>query len=1465
MLAAYTHCLGTSETDDLPNRNWQTLSPTASAATLASVVAMKFVITMGDGSDNSGLAPGGALDITYDTQTANSIGLAESTANLGNDSIAWNSIAGAAIGTLNPDELPYPFVSEPRKAGVALATGSINLAKLITGVTSAENALKQPTYNFNVSCLSNGHAVQIFDSTGSPRNPFTVTPGTSLNVEGLPLYSQCTVTEPTDYGETNFPQTGVTVEAEAPSSEGLENVSNPEPAYADTVNRPAIQTATLTNDYENATLTINKTINNGGALDGSGNPIVYKSASFTAVCKLTNGVSTVTTLSATFTLANGGTKSYTVPARSSCTVTETNKENAATTTYALVVNGTPDASGSGTTPAAFALVSGETSAISFTNNYTVGSLDVVKALVGDSTFWAGRSFSLTVTCTNAYTSVSPDYVSTFTLSPTTTLSQEIDNIPTGSNCSLVENGNQFETTSVISPAVTVGTTTPVTLTATNTYSDATLKVSKVIDSSAVDQNNDPDLSTDLFPMSVTCTFPNAAGVATAVWGDGFTASPMTFALAQGASESIAGLPAGASCTVQETDAFDADSTTVTTHNSSGTNAPVNGTSATLTLTADNPSPTNTAVVTNNYGVTSFTVTKQLQGGGATQFAPMATGSYSMGVVCTTPGITGDSWNGTILLPTPGGLLTKTISNLPENSTCAVTENDFAATGADAQTFVDSDGGTNGVVESTSSTPGSVTVVNWYLTGSITVTKQVIEPNGTTFGDANDQFEIDLSCTRDGTPVVIPGGGDRLVTKGDSEQFDDLPSGSACTVQEVNNGGASSSDLLDNSGNIVSDDATSVYSLPVITVNPSDLANDQTQAVPSYTIVNSFDATSLVIEKTVDSSAVDQAGNPITYGPFPVTVTCVFDGTDVYATGYSVGDPMQKNLTNGQSWTLSNLTPGTVCEVNETNNESASSTTMDTVTGADSSTPTATTGTDNTGIQLVQSDASDENLVHITNHYDAGTISLTKDVTGSGASDWGNGPFTINVTCDLTDASHTVVVVWDRNYSVSRGDPAIILSDVASGAACTVTETKTGGANSTTIALNLGDPSDGTSAEFTSPTSSAGTYPIVVTNEFDEATVNVTKARDGAGAADYGTGPFAVSLACTVDIDGTTTDVTIPAGATRELDAADFYAASYTGLPSGADCTATETTTGGANTTTMTVNTATPGTPTDGVTTTLTTDSNTPTGLVIDNTFDTGSVSVTKTIDGDGSMLYGQGPFETTIACTYRVDGTTVPVVYPESATAELTQANGYQATYDDLPAGASCDVTESKTGGATSHEFTTTATAVPVEAAAITPVALTNEFDIGYIKVDNLVTGNDAARHLGDTYDVVLTCTQDIDGVTTPVAIPDGATRDIWHKTTIEYDDLPIGADCSLVESVTNQAQVVTVMWHGVPVPLNTVIVGDPDFTIHVVNVYNVALGYTGVDVTLSLTLGLIALLVGLIVVIIPYLRRRRMRGTVDA
>lgn len=1433
VLSDYQSCLtDVPGSDHVPDRTWQLLSPSASAATLGSAVALKFVVDMGDG-----LAPGASIDITYESKTADNIGLAEAAGSLGRDSIAYNSIAGAAIGryTDSGDEqdLPYPFVSEPRKVGVAMATGSVTLLKTVTG--AAASTVAPATNTLFLQCTSNGTPVHLVDSTGAPITSFTVTPGTPLPVQGIPLYSTCTVTEPASYGQTSKTIVPSTLTAEAALTPQSAEIDNPHPAFDST--RPAIQQSTVTNEYDLSDFTVTKTVNTNGALDQAGNPITYPAASFSVTCTFANGAGTITTLPATsFPLSNGQSKVFSsIPAGSSCLVTETNTQKASTSTYTLTSNGASVASTGGVfTVAPSTGGATPTNVVAFTNTYTTGSLEIDKTVTGS--WGAGRTFTFGVVCkyTNGSTPavVSTVYNSTFSLtspSPVTAtpLTKTIGNLPTGAICTLTESGKAGATTTTITGNnATIGAGTTKKIAVTNTYSLATLTVKKVVHTSAVDASGNPDLPNFSFPMSVVCTFQGAT-----VWGTGFTASPMTFSLTQGTSNAITGLPAGAVCQVSETDAHGADSTTIDVLSNSASSS-VTATTASITLTADGLPVANSATVNNNYGVTSFTVTKALAGAGAAQFAAA---SFDIHVFCSSPGIA-SSYDKVITLPT-GGVWTKTINNLPVNSFCSAVElGSRATTGADTQTFVDSDGTTTGLgVAATAATPGAVTITNWYLTGTLTVTKSVVGGGGVDYGSATSQFTIALDCTRDdtlGNPVdiTIPGGSSRTITAGQSTTFTHLPSGAICKLRETDAGGATSSAILDVGGTVVDPDAATAYTLAPITVDTTSPTTELAQ--PALTVENTFDLASLAVTKHVDSAAVDQDGVAVSYGPFPIHVTCTFP------TAATTVFDSSKSLARDDTWVIPNLPAGAQCAVNETDAKSATGTSIETVTGGDDS---VLPGTTTASMTLVRDNGGTANTADITNSYEAGDIQLTKIVSGAGAADWGNSPFTIGLTCVLTDGTGTRTV-FDKQYTVHRGDAPIEAPDVASGADCTVTESKTGGANSTTIALDGGTAVTETSADFTSPAPGA-TYGVDVTNEFDEASVDITKNRDGTGAGLWAAGPFVAHLVCSRDIDGVATDVAVANGGDVSLDAADSYLASYTGLPADATCDVTETKTGGASSTTITPSH-------------FTTDAATAADVQITNTFDTGSLTVTKTITGAGAAMWGAGPFDVSIACQRPIDGTMVAFDVPGGAVRELNSGNGYIATWDLLPDGAVCVPTETVKDGATSSTFDQSSVTIAGNATA--QLGLTNEFDIGQIVVHNRVTGGDARHHRGDIFSEVLTCTVDIDGVPTIIDIPGGDTRTIGDGATIVYDDLPLGAMCTLVETVRHNAQVVTITWKGQPVPANQVEVGDPDFTVHVVNVFNVAggLALTGENLGGILWLAIIGVLVGAVLMILQ--RRRR-------
>lgn len=1395
-------CLNdTAGGDDVPDRHWLPLTASDDLSTL-NIVALKFVVNTA-----TGIAPGDTMAITYNSTTPANVDIVEADANLGRDSVAYNSIAGAAVGIdqqTNATDIAYRFVTEPRKVGVALATGQLRLLKTVDG--TALSSFKPTSFALNLACASAGQPITLKDSTGAART-FTVTAGSELLVQGLPLYSTCAVTEDHNYGQSAKSISPATVVAQAalaanPGSE----VTNEHPAYAA---RPAIELSTVTNTYSAATLVVTKTVDNGGALNGAGAAITYKAASFTVVCTFDKGAGATTVYtSGAFTLSDGGTKTITgLVAGASCVVTETNTQGAASTTY-VVTQGGAAAAPVTATATTVTLVPDSTTypannTVAFTNSYTVGSVTVRKVVDGDAKdTWGNQQFTLHLSCTSTRTTTAnfinkdlPVFTKTGAGQPA---DQVIGNIPTGSSCLITEAANKdggATSTTISTTATTVTAGGNAVMLATNTFTNSSFTVTKQVQTSAVDQANAPVYPATTFDFTVTCTWEGQTVLAT-----------QSFTLARLDTKTFTDLPTGSSCVVTETATGGADSTSILATTGAGT-ATTNATAATVVLTTG----ANSAAVTNRYGVASFIVTKAAVGGAAAQFG---TGPFTIHVTCTSPtGVT--AFDADVVLGT-AGVWDRSIDNLATGSTCTAVEADTKGADSQSTVFDANDIVAGNVVTVTTTNPGHATIKNWYLTGSVVVTKSV---TGNAGGFGVGPFTASLECTRGGQTITIPGGASRQLQPGSmTTTYTGLPSGADCVLTETNTGGASSSFIGATPTTPLTTDVAAGQHFTV-TVDPTNHTDDQTQ--PALYIVNSYDAAGIVISKTVTGGAVDQDGNPVSYGPFPVAVSCSFEGSAVYATGYSAGTPMLASMTPGTPWTLSGLVSGATCQVTETNPKDAVHPSIDSVVGG---TGHHVSGTTTTIVLAPNSGSTVRNTVTIDNPYETGTIDISKVVSGNG-SDWATATFTVDVSCTLTDGTGTRSV-WNKSYDLVAGAAATRLLAVAAGAECTITEAKTGGATSTDIKVGTAVATSGASATFTSPAGS--TLPVVVTNTFQLASVDVTKAFVGAGAALWGAGPFEVTLACTAPVNGAHPAITIPGGATRTLQSPTF-AASYTGLPMNADCTATETKTGGANASTVS--------PAGSFSL-----ASTSTPVTLTNTFTEGQVSVGKDFLGAGVALYGAGPFEVTLECTRVVDTQTVAVAISGGATRELNAGNSYGALFSHLPTGADCTATETKKGGANSSTGPVNLT---IGNGTTQDARFTNTFELGELTATNIVTGNNWEPNSKWTFVVDLACTVDMDGTPTPIAIPGGSSRDIMHLGSVTYTDLPIGAICSLVETHTNHADDVTVTpVHPGPlvqhVQLATLAIGATPARFDVVNVYNISLAHTGTN---PVPLGLLGML----------------------
>jgi fimbrial isopeptide formation D2 family protein len=296
-----------------------------------------------------------------------------------------------------------------------------------------------------------------------------------------------------------------------------------------------------------------------------------------------------------------------------------------------------------------------------------------------------------------------------------------------------------------------------------------------------------------------------------------------------------------------------------------------------------------------------------------------------------------------------------------------------------------------------------------------------------------------------------------------------------------------------------------------------------------------DSAQLTVAKTVAGEGAEFAR-----GPFAVNVTCRVDDTVV----------TDKDLTldgDGDSEDVA-VPYGSTCTVVETDDGAATSSTISPA----------------TPVAIVNGTAS--YTVDITNTYDVGALVINKRLTGVGAAQLGDGPFTFGVVCRLADDK-----VFDDSVTLRRsGDEVALTSDPITGlpigAECVVTETDNGGADATpdpvtvTIAKDpSSDPVDTVVAEL-SNSFSAGTVSVEKQVEGDEANSAAVRALE-----------FTVQVTCqidSVDEDGDPVRATLFSGATVLKAGTTIQVTDDDGepraFPLGTHCFADETDDGGAD-------------------------------------------------------------------------------------------------------------------------------------------------------------------------------------------------------------------------------------------------------------------------------------------------------------
>ena len=562
-------------------------------------------------------------------------------------------------------------------------------------------------------------------------------------------------------------------------------------------------------------------------------------------------------------------------------------------------------------------------------------------------------------------------------------------------------------------------------------------------------------------------------------------------------------------------------------------------------------------------------------------------------------------------------------------------------------------------------------------GSIGVTKEITGPASRY---APTSFLADVVCTAGGVPLDLGSASTvTLSAAGDyAARIDGIPlseAGTTCTVTEQGDVGAFGETSRTGSPTTVA----------VTEAAPQDGTEGEIPVAQIAAITNDYQFTGLSVTKQVQTEATSGA-----FGPFTFSLSCTSATGSPVVFDEQGTTTLTFTLAAGETWNApaDRIPARASCTLTETDDFFADHIviTGTNVDDAGDGSATVTPGVD----------AAE---VTVTNGYDAGRLTVAKDVTGAGADLYGTGAFDFSAVCVYQGQT-----LLDQRFSLRGGDTQSF-GVYPAGTLCDVTELTTGGATEATL-----DPADGkvTIVAATDP-AGIGDVTVTATNRFDLASFDVVKEREGNLLNPGAAGPFTVDAVCTYVVDGTVTALEVPGGSERQLTADNDYRATYADLPVGATCEVTETVTGHADATTITVDDADPVTGTSATIELV--GGETPQLMTIANTFTAGQISVTKTVSGTASAAHSGDTFGVTLVCTWY--GADLPI--PGGAVRDLVV--GTPVVYTDLPTDAECVLTESRTGDAT--QVTVTVDGAPAKnPASLTigkdttiAVAVDNRFD----------------------------------------------------------------------------------------------------------------------------------------------------------
>ena len=513
---------------------------------------------------------------------------------------------------------------------------------------------------------------------------------------------------------------------------------------------------------------------------------------------------------------------------------------------------------------------------------------------------------------------------------------------------------------------------------------------------------------------------------------------------------------------------------------------------------------------------------------------------------------------------------------------------------------------------------------------------------------------------------------------------------------------------------------------------------------SVTATNDFPAGSVAVSKSLSGAGA----GPMAGATFTVRITCERELIDSQGTEVILDETV--NIQGGQTVTLPNVLPiGATCYAAEINAVGAGVVTISNPQG--------------NPVQIT--DQTPDVSISVDNNYATGGLVLNKVITGAAAS-YAQGPFEFSTVCTL--GGYTLPTV------TSTLTPAALtttLNGLPVGAVCVVTETNNGGASTPTVPVVVGT--------VTVPAQGAPAVSVTATNDFPSGSLSVTKTLSGSGSAVMAGATYTMQVTCERDLIGGGTEVivnsTVPVSAGQTVTLPDI-------LPIGARCWLAETDSVGAGTVTISNPENNP---------VLITDQTPTVTISVDNNYqaggnDDGSIVLTKVISGAAGS-YAQGPFVFQTVCT--LGGFTLPVINTTLTPTSLT------AVYQGLPVGASCVVTETNNGGASTPAVPFVVDTVTVPAAGVAPVTVTatNNFPAGSIAVAKTLSGGAAGVMANAEFTVQVTCTRELINGQGSETILDETVVIKGGQTVVLPDVLPIGAQCYLAETNSVGAGTVTI------------------------------------------------------------------------